>query len=243
LNSRLQANELCTSEVIPWLAPRPPDAAAQRGPIRINVGCGATPTAQWVNFDNSLTVWLSRLPVVGRAALRAGPLSARRRFVDAALRHDVRWADAARRIPVADASASVVYSSHMFEHLDRRGARRFLEEAWRVLTPSGVLRLVVPDLLGLVRAYQASADADAFVASTYLAVTGGSFRERLATLVLGHRHHAWMYDARSLVRLVSEHGFVDVGELEPGRTTIRDPGALDLTERAGESIYIEARKP
>jgi len=62
-------------------------------------------------------------------------------------------------------------------------------------------------------------------------------------LLVGDRHHAWMYDGRSLSRLLADHGFLGPGVLAPGETTIADPGALDLCERADESVYVEARKP
>jgi hypothetical protein len=70
-----------------------------------------------------------------------------------------------------------------------------------------------------------------------------SWRERLQVVLLGYRHHLWMYDAASLGRLLRAGGFVNVVALAPGVTTIRDPGALDLAERVEESVYLEARKP
>jgi hypothetical protein len=62
-------------------------------------------------------------------------------------------------------------------------------------------------------------------------------------LLVGSREHKWMYDARSLIRLLAENGFVDVNELPPDVTGIADPGALDLRERESGSIYVEGRKP
>src|SRR5688500_1904830 len=131
---------------------------------RVNVGCGATPTPGWINLDNSLTVRMARLPLAGTVLRRLGPRGA---FYDAVRRDDVRWADAVR-LPLADASVEVVYSSHMFEHLDRREAQRFLDEVKRVLRPGGTLRLVVPSLTRLVDGYARDRDADAFVASLHM---------------------------------------------------------------------------
>jgi hypothetical protein len=37
--------------------------------------------------------------------------------------------------------------------------------------------------------------------------------------------------------------FAEVAVLPPGQTTMTDPGALDLTERAEESVYVEAVAP
>jgi hypothetical protein len=67
--------------------------------------------------------------------------------------------------------------------------------------------------------------------------------ERLRIGIVGLRNHAWMYDVRGLERVLAEHGFCEVTAMEPGKTTIPNPGALDLRERESESIYVEAMKP
>src|SRR5262245_41816323 len=114
---------------------------------RANVGCGATPTEGWLNFDNSISVrlagWtllLSILKSLGLASQDALKFAAIVRL------KGVVWADASRRIPVQSESLDVVYSSHMLEHLDPREAECFLNEIRRVLKPGGIIRLVVPDL-------------------------------------------------------------------------------------------------
>jgi SAM-dependent methyltransferase len=201
----------------------------------VNVGCGATPTEGWINFDNSPTISLARLPF---APYFLG--ASRRAFVAEVRRGNVRRAHATR-LPLADGSAEVVYSSHMLEHLVRRDARRFLAEARRVLARGGVLRLAVPDLRLMVEKYLADADADVFVHGTRLAVDpSASPLARLRLLVAGVREHAWMYDAASLTKLVASVGFSDVAVVPPGETRIPDPAPLDLREREGESLYLEA---
>ena len=52
-----------------------------------------------------------------------------------------------------------------------------------------------------------------------------------------------MYDGASLSRLMSEAGFADLKVLEAGRTSIPDPGDLNLREREAESVYVEGPKP
>ena len=52
------------------------------------------------------------------------------------------------RLPFANNSVQIVYSEHMMEHMlpFMGGGVNFLKEAWRVLAPGGVLRIVTPDL-------------------------------------------------------------------------------------------------
>ena len=137
--------------------------------MRVNIGCGATPTEGWVNLDNSLAVRLARWPILVRALSVAGLLNARSmRFAQIAIHKDVRFANATLRIPYPDRSVEVVYSSHMIEHLDRREAGAFLAEVRRVLRPGGIVRLAAPDLGLLVKNYAAEGDADEFVSRTHM---------------------------------------------------------------------------
>lgn len=157
-----------------------------------------------------------------------------------ARQHGVEWANAAR-LPVPDASADVVYSSHMLEHLDRHEARSFLREVDRVLRPGGIVRLSVPDLRIHVDNYLRSGDANQFIEDTHLTRPRlESLRARVRSWVVGERHHQWMYDGPSLCKLLRECGFVDPVVLPPNETRMSDPGLLCLDERAEQSVFVEA---
>lgn len=65
----------------------------------------------------------------------------------------VRQADLLKRLPLAEGSAALVYSSHFVEHIPRSEVPAFFNECRRVLAPRGVLRLVLPDLENLCRTY------------------------------------------------------------------------------------------
>jgi SAM-dependent methyltransferase len=212
--------------------------------VRLNVGCGPTPTEGWVNYDNSWSVRLARRPALVTVLSRAGLITAEQKHLcDVARREGIRFGTA-EAIAHADGSVDVIYSSHMLEHLDRPTAQQFLAEAFRVLKPGGVIRIAVPDLRLLVDRYNADGDADRLVEASFLASDmPRSLVGKLRYLVLGSRHHAWMYDARSLVAALERAGFKSAQTVDAGTTTIEDPGALDLAERADESIYVEARRP
>lgn len=95
----------------------------------INVGCGSLFHPDWINLDFA-------------------PASAR-----------VRACDIRRGLPCDDSSADVVYHSHVLEHLTPEAGVAFLRECFRVLRPGGVIRVVVPDLEGLARAYLKAVEA------------------------------------------------------------------------------------
>lgn len=94
----------------------------------VNVGCGSSIHPAWCNLD-----------------LRAA--------VPGVREHDLR-----RGLPFDDDSCDAVYHSHVLEHLGRPDARAMLAECKRVLKPGGVLRVVVPDLEAITRAYLAKLD-------------------------------------------------------------------------------------
>ena len=89
----------------------------------VNIGCGAVYHPAWTNLDTA-------------------PSAAA-----------VQCCDARAGLPFPDASVDAVYHSHMLEHLDDASARSFLLECHRILRPGGILRVVVPDLEGIARAY------------------------------------------------------------------------------------------
>ena len=62
--------------------------------------------------------------------------------------HDLR-----RDLPFSNNSLDVSYSSHALEHFTLEAGKRFLMEQWRVLKPSGICRVVVPDLEEICRNY------------------------------------------------------------------------------------------
>ena len=65
----------------------------------------------------------------------------------------VRAYDLRKGIPYPDATFEVVYHSHLLEHFAKEAAPAFLRECHRVLKPGGTLRVAVPDLERIVRAY------------------------------------------------------------------------------------------
>ncbi len=212
--------------------------------LRVNVGCGQSPISGWRNFDNSLSLRFSKIPLLPKLLRILGIIKEDQyNFIKFIRSNKIGYGDAAGRLPLSDGSVDVLYSSHMIEHLDRTEADKFLREAFRILRVGGIVRLAVPDLKKHVEQYIRSGDADAFLEGTFLcAPHPQTITQRLQSIVVGARHHHWMYDGSSLSKLLEKHGFVNSRILQAGETHIENYELLDLFERASESVYVEAEK-
>jgi predicted SAM-dependent methyltransferase len=70
----------------------------------------------------------------------------------------VRRMDVIGGLPYSDNSFDIVYASHVLEHLPPHVVEAFLQEIRRVLSVGGIIRLVVPDLESIARAYLQALD-------------------------------------------------------------------------------------
>lgn len=211
---------------------------------RINIGCGQTPTKEWKNFDNSLSIFLSKVPKLPEV-LKSLKLvrNDQYKFLQFLKQSNIQYANAAKHIPVENNSCEALYSSHMLEHLSKDEAAAFLDEAFRVLRPGGIIRLVVPDLKMRIENYNQTADADQFMESIRMGnIRQKTVQDKIRHLLTGTRHHVWMYDGASLIKLLEKHGFSNAEVMPPGETKIKNYEPLNLYERADESVYIEAEK-
>ena len=93
---------------------------------RLNLGCGDRVHPDWTNID-----------LVAASG-------------------DVMACDLRRPLPFTSGSCEAVYAAHVLEHLTPAAARQLLAEIRRLLRPGGIVRIVVPDLEGIARAYLAS---------------------------------------------------------------------------------------
>ena len=87
--------------------------------LKINIGCGQSPTKGWRNYDNSWSIRLAKKPflafILGKSGVLLGP---QQKFISFAKKENILWADATKQIPEQSDSVNVVYSSHMIEHIE-----------------------------------------------------------------------------------------------------------------------------
>jgi predicted SAM-dependent methyltransferase len=140
----------------------------------VHLGCGATSSPEFINVD------VRPLAHIHHA-------------------HDVH------SLPMFEEGfADLVYACHVLEHVSFRRQGAVLAEWRRVLKPSGVLRLSVPDFDLLVRIYHACADD----------VTA------IMPMLLGNQdyasnYHFGVFTRRHLTRLMTDCGFRHVREWDP----------------------------
>jgi SAM-dependent methyltransferase len=230
-------------------------AAAQL--VIYNLGCGTRAHPACVNVDWSIHLRLRKLHLAWLAGDRAGKIRA--------LPPDIVVHDLRKGIPAHDATADVVYHSHVLEHIDREAAPGFMAEIHRVLKPGGIQRVVVPDFEHLARRYVEAfggeghearvADMIEQIVRREAAGTASqrTLRRRIENALLGDARkrgetHQWMYDRLTLGALLERSGFTAISVVD--HSTSRIPGWNDLgldAEPDGrpykpDSLYMEARK-
>jgi len=212
--------------------------------LRVNIGCGTSPSEGWKIFDNTTSIKLARSPFKFWLLKLLGLLnSSQIENVEWNKENKILYADATNRIPLSDSTAECIYSSNMLEHLSRNDARLFLKEALRVLDNGGVLRISVPDLQHYINNYIANKDADEFMANIDVSPPPlNLLKQKLLLFFVGYRHHQWMYDGASLSKLMLEMGFKDVIVQDAGETCINNVKGLNLFEREENSVYVESIK-
>jgi SAM-dependent methyltransferase len=207
-----------------------PEALVDEPVVKINLGSGLEVAPGWVNVDASLNALIARWPSPLQSALYS--FSGHSAFVsrDEYLRrlqaNCFVHADLTRAFPFVDGSADFMFSSHFLEHLTRDQCIRVLGEARRVLKPSGVIRVAVPDLELAVDLYQAG-EARRMLDDHFFRPEQG----RLA-------QHRYMYDFSLLAAALAEAGFADVRRCSYREGDVPDLELLD--NRPDETLFVEA---
>jgi len=132
----------------------------------------------------------------------------------------------------------------------------FGAEAFRVLKPGGVIRMVVPDLYELskryIQAYESSqeesSDSLLYALNLHKEGTypvGRSLMEQVINLAQGYPHqHKYMYDSLSLTKVMLNFGSIDIRNSSYGKSEyIPEIVQVESTGEGVPSIYLEGRKP
>lgn len=193
--------------------------------LRVHLGSGGDVRAGWVNIDLSTT---------NTGAVHSSTSNGRTTVY---VNYDLR-----RGLPLPDGSCEIIYSSHFFEHLDRRDGYRLMIDAHRALRSGGVFRVVIPDFRACFEAYVRN-DADYFKLIDLNAVYPGpaakplSIVDNLNYAVYQFGEHRCIYDEEKLGVLLTGVGFRSVE-----RVAFDASVDVDAPLRRQYSLYIEATK-
>jgi predicted SAM-dependent methyltransferase len=147
--------------------------------------------------------------------------------------------DVREKLPWEDESVDLITAHHLLEHLTRKEGKAFLRECYRVLKPSGVIRVSTPGLKRLISKY------DIFKIEFYEENEGvrnsdDSDEAFFRMLTDGHKT---VYSEFSLPLYFRDIGFDDIRIMDYGIS--RSDIIMRETEDSfpSHSIYCEAEKP
>jgi predicted SAM-dependent methyltransferase len=158
--------------------------------------------------------------------------------------------DCRKSLPFPDSSAKCIFTEHFVEHLDYcEEIPYFLSECHRVLEPGGVIRIIVPDAQKYLQGYCLGGwDQLAKVRPLGPGLSdihfGSKYNTKMELLNVVFRQyfeHKFAWDYETLEFALRRYGFPSVHRQSFGQSLL-ERLALDMPERASESLYVEAVK-
>ncbi|CAN5782583.1 hypothetical protein BH10CHL1_BH10CHL1_38090 [soil metagenome] len=205
--------------------------------LNVQYGCGLSAPANWLNFDASPTLLIQRIPVIGSILTRNGPL----------FPSTVQFGDIVRGLPIKEQSCSAIYCSHILEHLSLADCRIALKNTYNYLKPGGLFRFVLPDLEQLANTYLQSTADDAAIQFVGMSGFGMSDRSKgisgLLRVWLGNSHHRWMWDYKSITKVLAEVGFVQIRRAQLGDSKLEIFENIEEPSRWQGCLGLECFRP
>lgn len=189
----------------------------QWGQLRLHLGAGDTILDGWLNIDVH----------PGRHLLTMKLPESLKRFAD----HTVQY----------------IYASHFLEHLGYpEQALEFAHHCQRILVPGGVLRVVVPDIECIIRAYAAD-DGEFFKVQASMHPRWCSTKlEHLIYALQQDGEHRYGYDFETLKKLLSQVGFQQIEKSGFNQSHTRELNVDYRAESTGAgqylSLFVDAHK-
>lgn len=158
--------------------------------------------------------------------------------------------DCRRSLPFDDNSVKCIFTEHFLEHIDYSDdVPDFLRECHRVLMDKGVIRVIVPDGGGFLKAYcddgwEALSKKRPMTKNHVDVGFGWKYNTKMELVNFVFRQgiqHRFAYDYSTLEFILKKAGFSVIKEQTIGKSMM-DGLAIDLAQRATESVYAEAMK-
>jgi predicted SAM-dependent methyltransferase len=152
------------------------------------------------------------------------------------------WLDVTLGLPFGDETVDLIYSSHMFEHLNEDQVLALLRNCHRVLKPNATIRIVTPNLTRSIQAYINGQKSFFSRFPDNRESLGGLFNNHL----LCRDQHRLMFDTSFFQELLEKTGFENVREVSPSASRVLSPEDLAKLEAETEenfsSLFIEASR-
>jgi predicted SAM-dependent methyltransferase len=210
--------------------------------MNVNLGSGPTHYDGWIEYDGSLNILLSRLPMVKRFLLRLGLLNSS---------HQINWDRQIKRANIvnlefAPNSISNFYLSHVLEHVYVRESQKILVNVYSGLKPGGLVRICSPDYDKIISKYLIEKTQDELLAANTFEESllshpqvRPSGIEKIRRSLGGHIHY-WHPFKTQLINQLRVAGFENITEHEYKSGNM--DGIAQVETRSDNSFYLEARK-
>lgn len=176
----------------------------QKGPIRLNIGCGTDYKKGWINIDNNSDHNIKEL--------------------------DINW-DLRYPLPVEDGTVDFIFNEHFIEHLTVAESRVALQEFKRLLKVGGVMRIAMPNLEDAVANYLDPKWRDKDFVKRFnmgFVKTGAE----LLNMNFSWWGHKWLYDWEELERRLVEADFGHIKRERRGHSAHKDLQQLETREES-----------
>ncbi len=182
--------------------------------VKLHLGCGTAYKEGWINIDNNSDNNINKL--------------------------DLNW-DLRNNLPLDDNSVDFIFNEHFLEHLSIAEGQRALRDFLRVLKPSGIMRISMPDLERVVALYNNpnwKKDCEKFFKKF-----GLDFIKTKAEFInINFRAwgHKWLYDWEELERRLAEAGAKEITKATIYKS--KYPELNNLETRAESVLVAEVKK-
>ncbi len=211
--------------------------------IYLHIGCWQDVAEGWENFDASIYVKISKIPLIGNQLLS---ILKAPQFPD-----KIKYGDVIKGINIEPNSCKLIFASHVLEHLTLSDFHTALNNIYTYLKPGGTVRIIVPDLQQYAQKYlqqitnqsEAKQASYIFMDASYLGDKDSrkTFLQRVKSIFSNSRHQ-WMWDEPSLTDVLEKQGFKNIKRCYYGDWSDEKFALVERKDRHDEAICLEATK-
>jgi SAM-dependent methyltransferase len=203
--------------------------ATESSQKKLHIGCFDRVYPGWINTDITPHIFISQFPILPLILLKVNRMSSMRYEQHRmGIFRQVKYLDVTKKFPWPDNTFSYIYTAHMLEHLYRDDALKCLSEVYRVLKPSGIFRIVVPDLDQLIQEYNQHSP-EQFLSTFFEATQRGEAK---------NQHH-WHYNESLLRKTLEQVGFCRTERCSFQKSEIPE---IEKIEDRPDSLFLETSK-